>query len=185
MNLDIPVLKFFYYLIWFTKYWHIANFANFFFRHKQQAKVNLEQTATKSLPFIFWTSICQFWNFFDILSGSQNIGTLRISFFAITASKSQFRGKCHKKYTNYFFNPKMPVLEFSNISSGSQNIGTLRILFFCHKQQAKVNLEQNATKSPLFIFWTSICQFWNFFDILSSAPKKYTLPHPKKFQRGG
>ena len=50
---DMPVLKFFAYLVLFVKYWHIANLANFVFRHKQQAKVNLEQIASKSSPIIF------------------------------------------------------------------------------------------------------------------------------------
>ena len=76
-NADMPVLEFFEYLIWFAKNWHIANFANFVFRHKQQAKVNLEQNASKSPPNIFSTPICQFWNFLNISSGSRNIGTLR------------------------------------------------------------------------------------------------------------
>ena len=89
-NADMPVLKFFEYLVWFAKYWQIANLANFVFCHKQQAKVNLEQNASKSPPIIFSTPICQFSNFSNISSGSRNIGTLRISriwFFAINSKQ--------------------------------------------------------------------------------------------------
>ena len=57
-----------------------CKFREFRFRHKQQAKVNLEQIASKSPPIIFSTPICQFWNFSNISSGSRNIGTLRIKF---------------------------------------------------------------------------------------------------------